>query len=203
AVGCIAVSLAAAWAAPRPWLQNLAGGGLTSAPGTEAPPNPNPGAAALTSDAVGPAGSILPSPSAARRDVPAPYRDKCMSRGNSTSVKTCRYGNREGDYRVVLIGDTYAAQWQPALAEVARLNGWALDVVVKTGCALGDVPPRDNDDTLFTACENWRDKLPAQIRKLSPDMLVIAQSPSARVMGADGGTKRAQLLTEGLVEAAT
>ena len=203
AVGCIAVSLAAAWAAPRPWLQNQAGGGVTSAPGTEAPPNPNPGAAALTSDAVVPAGSILPSPSAARRDVPAPYRDKCMSRGNSTSVKTCRYGNREGDYRVVLIGDTYAAQWQPALAEVARLNGWALDVVVKTGCALGDVPPRDNDDTLFTACENWRDKLPAQIRKLSPDMLVIAQSPSARVMGADGGTKRAQLLTEGLVEAAT
>lgn len=200
AVGCIAVSLAAAWAAPRPW-DSGASPGRTIATG-ESEPVPNPGAAALTDGVPVPSAPILPAPSAARDDVPAPYRDRCMSRGDGTEVKVCRYGNQESDYRVVLVGDTYAAQWQPALAELARVNDWALDVVVKTGCVLGNVRPRNTDDMPFAACEEWREKLPAQIKKLSPDLVVVAQSPSGRIMDAERGAERANLLTQGLVDAA-
>src|SRR5690606_2921743 len=164
AVGCIVVSLAAAWAAPRPW---DSGASPAEAIATaESEPVPNPGAAALTDGVPVPSAPILPAPSAARDDVPAPYRDRCMSRGDGTEVKVCRYGNQESDYRVVLVGDTYAAQWQPALAEVARVNDWAFDVVIKTGCVLGNVRPRNTDDRPFAACEEWREKLPAQIKKI-------------------------------------
>ena len=200
AAGCIVVSLVAAWAAPRPW---ASGANHTEAiAAAERQPVRNPGAAALTDGVPVPSAPILPAPSAARDDVPAPYRDRCMSRGDDTEVKVCHYGNQEGEYRVVLVGDTYAAQWQPALAEVARVNDWALDVVVKTGCVLGDVRPRKVDGEVFTACEEWREELPAAIQQLSPDLLLVAQSPSGRIMEAESGSERAQLLARGLVEAA-
>ena len=200
AAGCIVVSLAAAWAAPRPWASGIDPAEATTT--VEREPMAHPGATVLTDGAPVPPAPILPAPSAARDDLPAPYHDRCMSRSSGTEVKICRYGNQDSDYRVVLVGDTYAAQWQPALAEVALNNGWALDVVIKTGCVLGNIKPRTIDDTPFTACEEWREKLPAQIQKLSPDLVVFAQSPSGRVMGAERGAERARLLTQGLVHAA-
>lgn len=200
AAGCIVVSLVAAWAAPRPW---AAGTPHAEAIATaEREPSRNPGAAALTDGVPVLPAPVLPAPSAARDDVPAPYSDRCLSRGDDSEVKVCHYGNQDGDYRVLLLGDTYAAQWQPALEEIARVNDWALDVVVKVGCVLGNVKPRKTDGTPFGACEEWREQLPGQVQKLSPDLVVVAQYPSGRVMGAEAGAERADLLTQGLVDAA-
>src|SRR5690606_10510677 len=135
---------------------------------------PNPGALALTSGVVAERAPVVPSLSSARDDLPAPYRDKCMSRGTSTEFTLCKYGDRDGDYRVILVGDTRAAQWQPALAEIARVNGWTLDVAVKTGCVLGSVVPQ-RDGKTFTSCEMWRAQLLEHIHSTEPDLIIAAQ----------------------------
>jgi len=200
AAGCIVLSLAAAWAAPRPWSAGSAQGG-DGAPQTEAPTGtiPNPGAAALTQGMAVPDAAILPDPRTARDDVPAPYQDRCMSRGDSTAVKVCHYGNQASGYRVALVGDTYAAQWQPAMLEIARANDWALDVVVKTTCALGAVPQGDSGEKHAAVCREWRRKLPGVVEKLSPNIVLVAQSPTVQLAGVKEGSAKAEALATGLI----
>ena len=185
AATCILLSLGAAWAASRPWRDaGLASTSIEASPGNGRAVLPHPGAQALTDGATVPAAPLLPAPATARDDLPGPYRDRCMSRGPNTSLKVCKYGNPEGAITVMLVGDSHAAQWQPALEEVARANEWKLLVAAKTGCVLGSVPAANQDGTAFVACEKWRRNLVRQLDKAKPDLLLIAQSPAVRVMGA-------------------
>lgn len=197
AAGCIAVTVAAAWAAPKAWLSDDA----IASPdvlANSAPVSKNPGAAVLIDGKVVKQAPLLPAPDAAVADVPAPYRSRCMSRGNNTSVKVCSYGNKDSDTRVVLVGDTYAAQWQPALDEVGRLNEWDVRVVVKTGCALGDVTPLDAKGNVFDACVRWRTDMAAKLIEWKPDLVLIAQAPTNKILEASSGKDRAEKLGKGI-----
>lgn len=198
AAACILLSLGAAWASQRPWRTADEVGTQVAA---DAAPtvSSHPGAAALTEGLdAGDGASPLPAPTTAKDDLPAPYRDRCLSRGSNKSVKVCEYGERKADFKILLVGDTYAAQWQPALEEVAQANGWRLSIIAKTGCALGDVSPANNDGTVFAACESWREEMARKADKMKPDLLLVAQSPSARVMGHADGKATVEALSKGL-----
>lgn len=195
--GCILLSLGAAWAAPRPWRAADA----DVRPMVAAAPTvaSHPGAAVLSDGTRAEAGAaLLPEPATAREDLPAPYRDRCLSRGSSKAVKVCEYGQRDGRRTVMLVGDTYAAQWQPALEEVAQANGWRLAVAAKTGCALGDVAPANSDGSAFEACESWRADLVRKVDRMKPDLLLVAQAPSVRIRGHEGGKATAEALSGAL-----
>ena len=193
AAGCIALSLLAAWAAPRPWnSSDFRQVAAHTNPFTSASIN-NPGAMSLTDGVESLGGLVFPRPDQARHDFPDPYLDECLSRGESEALTICQYGNRQSGYRVMLVGDTYAAQWQPALTGVANANGWRVDVAAKIGCALGDAVPK-RGETRFDACEVWRRALVEKIRLAKPDLLIVAQSPSSSLMEAAGAQERAKLL---------
>lgn len=204
AAGSIVVCLIAAWAAPRPWLAN----GAAAAEGqrsmsSEATPIAHPGALALTNGTPSSDdAAVVPSLESARDDVPAPYRDKCMSRGTSTELTLCEYGDRRGEYRVLLVGDTQAAQWQPALTEIAIANSWALDVAVKTQCILGEAIPA-RDGKRFSSCEVWREKLIRHINSNKPDLVLVAQSPSPSLLGGETGGERTEILAKSLAQFGT
>lgn len=52
---------------------------------------------------------------------------------------TCEFGDPEGQARVLLVGDSHAAQWLPALSAVAEEEGWRLETMLHAGCPLSTV----------------------------------------------------------------
>lgn len=196
---CILLSLGAGWGAQRPW-QAGEDAPLEAATASQSGgASQYPGAAALTDGVQAMPGMPLrPSPEVARDDFPAPYASRCLSRGDDSRLRACEYGDRNGRFKVVVVGDTYAAQWQPALEEVALANGWRLVLFAKTGCAMGEAEPVKNDGSGFPACREWRQQVARRVDELKPDLLLLAQSVNARVKGAAGRTQRAAMLADSL-----
>ena len=59
--------------------------------------------------------------------------------------------------RVVLIGDSHAGTWYPAIARVARLHHWTVEVLTKSGCPLPQIRViNDQVGRAFTECDTWR-----------------------------------------------
>jgi hypothetical protein len=84
---------------------------------------------------------------------------------------------------MVLFGDSHAAQWFPALKEIADVQHWRLVTIIKPGCTplnvREDVPPR-----MQRVCEEWRRAAIGEIEELRPELVILASS--SRNVGADG-----------------
>jgi peptidoglycan/LPS O-acetylase OafA/YrhL len=114
-----------------------------------------------------------------RDDLPANYEDGCHLLGyRQQGLKTdCVYGDPEGEKLAMLIGDSHAAQWMPALDIYARKKGWRLEVQTKAACAVTDVPVWERSQrSTFDQCINWRTKLLKHIRETKPDVVYVGLS---------------------------
>src|SRR5690606_25734152 len=70
-------------------------------------------------------------------------------------VLTCVHTNEEADYSIALVGDSHAAQWLPALRQVALRRGWKLTNVTKSACLFGDVLVLDGTGQEYESCREW------------------------------------------------
>ncbi|MCY1361461.1 hypothetical protein D9M69_481280 [compost metagenome] len=68
----------------------------------------------------------------ARQDIIAVYKDECHGDVIVSIPIACVYGNKESSFKVYLIGDSHAAQWQPALEKIAKERNWKLVVYSKS-----------------------------------------------------------------------
>lgn len=59
------------------------------------------------------------------------YVDPCSAPLLDTAVKTCQCGAENG-LNVALIGDSHAAQWVPALTQVAPERKWTVTSYIKS-----------------------------------------------------------------------
>jgi peptidoglycan/LPS O-acetylase OafA/YrhL len=114
-----------------------------------------------------------------RDDLPAHYGDDC----NVTSYKQkklrtdCVYGDADGTRTAMLVGDSHAAQWMPALDPYAESKGWRLEVHTKSACAVTDVPVWErNIRREFEECTAWRDSLLAHIKETQPEVVFVGLS---------------------------
>ncbi|MFT4009345.1 MAG: acyltransferase family protein [Nocardioidaceae bacterium] len=84
-------------------------------------------------------------------------------------------GTEGGDHTVVLVGDSHAYQWEPAMRDIAVQRNWKLVVMTKGGCTLNDVKltnlmlKRD-----YVECYAWRQKVMDRIAELNPEMIVTS-----------------------------
>ena len=77
----------------------------------------------------------------------------------------------------MLIGDSHAAQWMPALDAYAREQGWRLETYTKAACAVIDVPVWERSQrSTFEQCLNWRDKVLKHVRETQPDVVFVGLS---------------------------
>lgn len=108
--------------------------------------------------------------------LPLPQQDGCHLSFTETAPKRgCVYGAREASRRVVLLGDSHALQWFPALEQLATQQGFALVSLTKSACSPMSLPVWN--DTLkrpYTECEQWREAALQQVRELHPDTVVIS-----------------------------
>jgi peptidoglycan/LPS O-acetylase OafA/YrhL len=119
--------------------------------------------------------SITPSPDRATQDVPVLYADHCQSPEGETTARVCEYGDPAGSWTMALVGDSKAAQWQPALDTIAKREGFRLITLIKGSCAFSDgalLLPRGR---AFPDCTAWNDSALAALLAAKPSVVVTTQ----------------------------
>jgi len=139
--------------------------------------------------------NLSPSLNKARNDLPPIYRNGCILDVGVNTPKTCLYGDLNGNRTIVLFGDSHAAQWMPALHQVAAANGWRLVVHVKKACPTADIPT--DKDRNRTDCAVWREDVLQQMGQLRPDLVVMSAYRYKQV-GAAAGRDPDTVWQEGL-----
>lgn len=124
-------------------------------------------------------GALRPDPRQATDDRGRLYADGCFVPQSEARVRQCTYGDRSGARTVVLVGDSHAMHWFPALEAIAANRGWRLVGMLKAGCPLS---LRGHDPPL--KCDVWRGRVLHRIeRRIKPDMVIAGSSDNYRVRG--------------------
>jgi peptidoglycan/LPS O-acetylase OafA/YrhL len=135
-----------------------------------------PGPAALLSNAAVPEGvRPLPPLSKLGSDVPVVYRMRCHQEQKGTDATGCRLGDPAGTRTIVVMGDSHAAQWIPAVDKIAKDRKWKLISFTKAACPVTRVTILDGGKP-YEQCALWREKVLAEIAKLKPDLAITSQS---------------------------
>jgi peptidoglycan/LPS O-acetylase OafA/YrhL len=141
---------------------------------------------------------------AASADVADMAREKCVSLGQSTAVRTCTFGDLVSPTEVVLFGDSHALQWFNALERLARESGWRLVTVIKPGCAASDIQPIMRSPAV---CDAWRAQALETIIRRHPALVVVGSFTSrfgqAKSAQSDSELKRLTLGTRAMLDRLT
>jgi len=118
------------------------------------------------------------------QDIPGVYRKGCDPDRADSHPAMCFFGEiSQPRLTVVLFGDSHAAQWFPALEEIADRQHWRLATIIKPGCTplsiREDVTPQ-----MERVCEEWRRAAIGDIEELHPELVILTSA--SRHPGAEG-----------------
>ena len=105
---------------------------------------------------------------------PLVYEDGCHANYAETKSDACEYAELNSQKTMVLYGDSHAAQWFPALAEIASRSGYKLVSLTKSACPSVDVVRSDQGAFKMSRCKKWREDSIQRIMKMKPDVLVMS-----------------------------
>lgn len=105
---------------------------------------------------------------------PSVYEDACHSFYNKSIPAQCEYGDLNSSRVVVLYGDSHAAQWFPAMQQLANENGFKLVNFTKSACPAAQVARGDQGGFKFTNCQNWRSLTLKRIYSYQPAAIIIS-----------------------------
>jgi peptidoglycan/LPS O-acetylase OafA/YrhL len=118
--------------------------------------------------------NLDPSLESAHANQPRPVVDGCLVRWLGVASGPCVYGSRASRRTVVLLGDSHALQWFPALDRAATAHHWRLVSLTKTTC-----PPVQLSfwspvlGRPYVECDQWRTNMLARIRAEHPALVVL------------------------------
>ena len=120
---------------------------------------------------------------------PAVYGDNCHSNYGETESGECTYGDLNSATTIVLYGDSHAAQWFPALEQLANEKGFKLVSLTKSACPSVDVPRADQGAYKNIHCEKWRENSVQRIKEIKPAAVILSSyqhfSPPSRFSDVD------------------
>jgi hypothetical protein len=154
-------------------------------------PTPDPGSP--TSYAI--TSSTRPSLGKAAKDYEATYAHCLAWQHTSTPNSSCVFGNTNGTFNVVLIGDSHASAMFPAVNGVAVAHGWRLTTYLKANCPFLDAPGLQwygPPTVLMPECETWNDNVVGRVQKNHPDLVLITESRWIYVEDSTYGTITAE-----------
>jgi peptidoglycan/LPS O-acetylase OafA/YrhL len=144
-------------------------------------------------------GAPLPSglvpPIGQVRSIPSQYvpPDGCVGQDSSPTIrsKICHLGDRSSSKTIVLLGDSHANMWLPALLEMAWHDHWKVVPLVRLGCTPGNWTSGSR-----RSCREWYSWAVSRIRQIRPRVILVGGSigelPSSSTTAA----------TEGVIDAA-
>jgi peptidoglycan/LPS O-acetylase OafA/YrhL len=113
--------------------------------------------------------------SAARADKGLPKA--CYLEHGSDADPSCVFGDKSGDRVVVLVGDSHAAHWFPAMEAIAKRRHWQLWFWARAACAAADIKEfNPTINQVFTECSTWRTNVLSRVAALPHVDLVVVGS---------------------------
>lgn len=148
---------------------------------------------------------LIPSLAEARDDIPSIYDNGCHLEQPPTTIPECAFGDPGSSTVVVLIGDSHAAQWFPALERLATERSWRLVSLTKSGCTPAWITVWNTAfKRAYTECDEWRGRALERVVEEEAALVIVASSHPYQSAGngapaeADGGTALAAGLEETL-----
>ena len=105
---------------------------------------------------------------------PVIYDDDCHVNNGETVSPECTYGERGAKRKIVLFGDSHAAQWFPALSKLANENNFELISLTKSACPGPAVEKVDAGEYKNSDCFAWRDNSLERIAELKPYAVIFS-----------------------------
>lgn len=148
-------------------------------------------------DRFGPASETVMGPRNSYFHLPA----ECASRpdllpfGEKTATVECDFSDGAADPTTVwLVGDSHAQQWQGAVLDLARQNGWSVLTSFGGGCPVTDAPflgfRAEATEADRQICRDWSSAVRDAVVARIPDFVLT--SSAGRVQLVDDGTGRPQ-----------
>jgi peptidoglycan/LPS O-acetylase OafA/YrhL len=129
--------------------------------------------------------NLTPPLADAAADKAAVFVNGCVRSWRDVGQSECATADTASSTRVVLVGDSHAAMWNPALEQIAEQRHWRLETLGKVTCPLQNLPitsPYLGRE--YTECEQWRSEITARLQAEHPRLIVLG---SGRRYGADFG----------------
>lgn len=107
-------------------------------------------------------------------EKPKIYGDGCHVNYGEDKSGECTYGDIGSKTKIVLYGDSHAAQWFPALEVLAREKGFELISLTKSACSSVDSPRPDKGAFKNSNCEKWRENSIKRIQEIKPQAVIVS-----------------------------
>jgi hypothetical protein len=102
-------------------------------------------------------------------------------------VPECVYGAPSSGTTVMLVGDSHAAQWLPALERLSRDRGWRLIGTTKSGCPVVNVSVWLRPQTrAYRECQAWRERVLERAAQEHPAIVFVASTNDYQVLHGSG-----------------
>lgn len=137
-------------------------------------------------------GQMFPPANAVAEDD---YNDmSCWSDWDESVPRICRLpGARGADpLRVLAIGDSHSNMYLAAYEEIARIQGWSMDVTARAHCGWSDRKQIAGDSERQERCATWKDDITRKIAEGEPYDVIIttARREDGRFVPRKGETER-------------
>lgn len=111
--------------------------------------------------------------------VPSVYKMGCDDWHESAIVEPCKFGPDDAPHKAVIIGDSVAMQWFPAVYKIFDRPGWQLIALTKAACPMVDASYfYDRLGRIYDECDQWRPKALAYASSLRPDVVMVGSANS-------------------------
>jgi peptidoglycan/LPS O-acetylase OafA/YrhL len=125
---------------------------------------------------------VTPSLWKVRDDVSQAYAARCFQNTPGTEVQACEYGVEGQGPTVVIVGDSHAVSWFPALEEMAGRGSAHVLGVAKSSCAFALQPVYSTRlRGPYEACAEWSQNVVEWLSDVRPDLVLVAQSSNHRL----------------------
>jgi hypothetical protein len=111
---------------------------------------------------------------AAVMQKPKIYDDGCHANYGEKISPECLYGDKDSDRKIVLYGDSHAAQWFPALEKIANDEGFALTSLTKSACPAAEVLRIEAGAFKNADCVAWRKNAIERIKEINPEVVIMS-----------------------------
>jgi hypothetical protein len=105
---------------------------------------------------------------------PIIYKDGChLGFGSSAPKADCIFGDTKATRSIALVGDSHAAQWFPALNQLAAERHWKLYSFTKSSCPAIFLATK-RSGTPDKSCADWQKNLSTLLNTIHPTKILIS-----------------------------
>jgi peptidoglycan/LPS O-acetylase OafA/YrhL len=134
-----------------------------------------------------PAG-LAPTLAQAYWDLPSGYGDGCHLDFPEVEPPECVYGRADVETTVLLLGDSHAQQWLPALERLAQERGWRLRAITKAACPMIEATVWNYPlKRAYRECDQWRERALALIEEEAAQLVLLASADMYDLVDEQGG----------------